>query len=397
MRMTHLQRLIPLSIALATVSACEYTKTENPLSPLIAGPMANVELTTPVLLEPQVGWKFKPNQQPLTLLIENPSSNSPRPFYLLVEVASDVNFANKVYVKDQVPPGTTNGRTSVRLPEPLAAGRTYYWRVKANDGANASEFTPAVAFDILAPIVIGAPTPLSPAGGGRIPMRRPALTAGNAVATGPHATLFYLFEVSLDPAFSSRVVLEETIQGQGQTVLTVPDELATDKVHYWRARVSDGEVTGQWSRTESFRTPLPVVAPPPPGGPPSGPPQPGGTCASSDGVAIVQCIEATYPSYLAAGVSSNQREANMEFLRDRIIEAGICGGLDLAWNLKRGTGPRSIDALAWRTNNGDEVVDIGAAFDDTSQTLRLQWGIVGGPPGYDYYTPRPICTSPFRP
>ena len=30
----------------------------------------------------------------------------------------------------------------------------------------------------------------------------------------------------------------------------------------------------------------------------------------------------------------------MEFLRNRMIEAGICGGLDLGWNLKRG-GPDS--------------------------------------------------------
>lgn len=81
----------------------------------------------------------------------------------------------------------------------------------------------------------------------------------------------------------------------------------------------------------------------------------------------------------------------MEFLRDRIIEAGICGGLDLAWNLKRGVGPHSIDALAWRTGGVDEVVDVGAAFDDTSSELRLQWSIVGGPPGYDRYEPRPTC------
>ena len=31
----------------------------------------------------------------------------------------------------------------------------------------------------------------------------------------------------------------------------------------------------------------------------------------------------------SAGVSLSQRQANMAFLRDRIIEAGRCGGLDL--------------------------------------------------------------------
>ena len=51
----------------------------------------------------------------------------------------------------------------------------------------------------------------------------------------------------------------------------------------------------------------------------------------------------------------------------------------------------SRDALAWRTGSGDEVVDIGLAYDDTSTELRLQWGIVAGPPGYDGYSPRPTC------
>jgi hypothetical protein len=76
----------------------------------------------------------------------------------------------------------------------------------------------------------------------------------------------------------------------------------------------------------------------------------------------------------------------MEFLRDRVIETGICGGLDLGRNLKRGVGPYSIDALAWKLPSGFvEVVDIGFAYDDTSIPLRLTWGIVEGPPGYDGY------------
>ena len=152
-------------------------------------------------------------------------------------------------------------------------------------------------------------------------------------------------------------------------------------------RITDGKNTGPWSRTETFRTPVaPVVVPPPPP-PPGGGGGGGGSCASNNGELIVQCISAKYPSYLAAGVSLDQRIANMSFLRDRVIEAGICGGLDLAWNLKRGTGPHSIDALAWRTGGKDEVVDIGAAYDDTSKPLTLMWTIVEGPPGYDPYPP----------
>ena len=52
----------------------------------------------------------------------------------------------------------------------------------------------------------------------------------------------------------------------------------------------------------------------------------------------------------------------MAYIRDRMIEAGICGGFDLAWNLKRGVGPRSTDALLWRDGGRDRVIDIAAGL-----------------------------------
>ena len=168
------------------------------------------------------------------------------------------------------------------------------------------------------------------------------------------------------------------------------NDLAANTLHFWRARVHDNETIGPWSRVESFRT----GAAPSPG--PSNPPGNGGaTCGPpypSSGPQIVQCIASKYPERLVSGVSHDERIRNMEFLRDRVIEQGICGGLDLAWNLKRGTGPHSIDAIAWRVPGGHvEVVDIGIAYDDTGRTLQLTWGIVEGPPGYDTYSPRPVC------
>lgn len=80
-----------------------------------------------------------------------------------------------------------------------------------------------------------------------------------------------------------------------------------------------------------------------------------------------------------------QRTRNMEFLRDRMIEVARCGGLDVAWNKKRGVGPHSHDAIAWRTRGRVEVVDIALAFKDPSKPLRLHWNITSGPSGYDRY------------
>ncbi len=65
------------------------------------------------------------------------------------------------------------------------------------------------------------------------------------------------------------------------------------------------------------------------------------------------------------------------FLRDRMIEAGKCGGLDLGHNLKRGGPEISIDFLAWRRSDGDMGVDIGVDYDNTSEPLRLAWNLAG--------------------
>ncbi|MGE3345789.1 MAG: hypothetical protein AB7L71_20390 [Vicinamibacterales bacterium] len=376
---------VPLGL-LALLSACEHTKTSNPLSPLIAGPIEGVSITQPILLEPEQGRKFKPAQLPLSLLIENPSSNSPRPFTLRIELSSSETFAEQVVAQTGVAPGS-GGRTTFALPASLPVGRRYYWRVKAEDGANASEYSAVRQFEVLEPVVIGTPSAVSPVSGVRTSSRRPDLVVSNAAVSGPYLPLTYIFQVATDTTFSNLVVFEERSPGAGQTILAIPHDLAYNTPHYWRARVTDSEVLGNWSATADFVTPMPPSAP----GGGGGPVLPPGNCASSDGPTIVACIEAKYPQYLVAGISLHERENNMAFLRDRVIEAGICGGLDLAWNLKRGVGPHSIDALAWRIGNVVEVVDIGAAFDDTSQPLRLQWGIVAGPPGYDGYSPRPTC------
>ena len=371
-------------LAASLGAACEQTRSHNPLSPLIAGPLAGVDITQPVLLEPEANRKFKPAQQPITLLIENPASNSPRPYTIRIELAADAQFATQVASQEGLTPGS-NGRTAFQIPGALPAGRIYYWRVRAQDGANTGNYSNPRAFEILEPLIIGAPSPRAPVGGGRISTRRPTLTVANAPVSGPHLPIRYLWEVATDQAFSDRVAFEETGADVLETSLTLPSDLALNTTFFWRVRVTDSEVTGNWSETEAFQTPLPVSG----GG--SGPSVPPSNCATNNGDALVNCIASKYPSYLAAGISFHEREANMAFLRDRIIEAGICGGMDLARNLKRGVGPHSIDALAWRQPNGSvEVVDIGVGYDDTSQPLRLQWAIVGGPPGYDGY-PTPNC------
>ena len=369
-----------LTIALA---GCEAKKSSNPLSPSVAGPIAGVNITPPKLVDPAQGFKYKESQQPIKLIIENATTTGVRPITYMFEVATDADFTTKVYARSGVPPGE-GGRTSVQIDR-LDLGRAYYWRAKADDGANASQFS-ASQFEVLPKPLLNPPGLVSPVNNERVTSRRPTLRVNASDRNAAVGSLSYEFQIATDQAFTKIVAAGVVGEGSGQTTFEPGADLATDLQHFWRARAGDGETTSAWAGTQTFRTPAPVAPGPSPGPGPGN----GGSCASTNGEAIVRCVEAAYPDKTAAGVSLDQRIANMEFIRDRVIEAGICGGLDLAWNQKRGVGPRSIDAIAWRHNGVDDVVDLGAAYDDTSRKLGIQWIIVPGPPGYERY-PRPAC------
>jgi hypothetical protein len=366
-------------------AACEAKKSSNPLSPSVAGPIPGVNITAPKLVEPAQGFKYKESQQPIKLVIENATSNGVRPVTYMFEVATDVDFNGKVYARSGVPAGD-NGRTSVQIDR-LDLGRAYYWRAKADDGANASQFSSS-QFEVLPKPLLVAPLIYSPVNSERVTSRRPTMIVNNAERNAAVGALSYEFQIATDQGFGKIVAAGISEEAPGQTRFTPSADLASDLLYFWRARAGDGETTSLWAPTQTFKSP--IVAPAP-GPSPSPAPGNGGSCASNNGDAIVRCVGAAYPDKTAAGVSLDQRIANMEFIRDRVIEAGICGGLDLAWNKKRGTGPHSIDAIAWRHNGIDDVVDLGSAYDDTSRPLGLQWAIVAGPPGYDPY-PRPTAS-----
>lgn len=375
--------LLPLTFL---VTACQASKSSNPLSPTVAGPLPGVDISAPKPLEPN-GSPVAVDKQPLTLLVENASSNGPRPLSYNFEVATDTGFTNKVFVKDAVDPGS-DGRTSVRLPDPLATGRSYYWRARAADGANSGPYSAAANFNVYTPVVIEAPVLVSPINSATTPTTRPTLVWASARRTGPNGTIAYIVELSDTDSFANKLVwgVDET---PAQTSYQAPGDITPGRVWYWHVRAYDPTNNGPWSNTQVFKTPAaPVVAPPPSGGGGGGN---GAACSPkpTTGQGIVECVESKYPEKLAAGVSTSQRISNMEFLRDRVIETGICSGMDIGWNLKRGGPTVSVDAIVWR-HGFDDIIDIGFAYDDTSRPLKLQWIPVNAP-FYKAYTPRPTC------
>jgi len=260
------------SLALAAIicSGCEVSKSSNPLSPTVQGPIPGVNITAPKSLQPSGGQKIPVDQQPVTLIVENATTNGVRPLSYRFEIAADANFTTSVYATDMIAPGA-NGRTSVKLPDALATGKTYYWRSLAHDGANTGNYTQTASFDIYTPIVINPPVPASPAPNATVVGIRPRFTFNNATRSGPVGTIVYAVEVASDAGFSNRVALWGSIPEQpGQTSTDMPLDLKYQSVYYWRVAAYDQTTTGPWSSPLGFTTPdQPVVAPPPP--PPGGP------------------------------------------------------------------------------------------------------------------------------
>ena len=133
------------------------------------------------------------------------------------------------------------------------------------------------------------------------------------------------------------------------------------------------------------------VAPTEPGQPVTQPTEPPAAAVAypTNGPDLIAFIAAKYPERLVGGISRDERIQNMQFLRDRIIEAGKCGGMDLGWNLKRGGPDISNDFIVERRDGADYGHDIAFDYDNTDHPLQLYWGD-GSFPFYREY-PAPAC------
>jgi hypothetical protein len=234
-----------------------------------------------------------------------------------------------------------------------------------------------------------APQPLSPRSAIRVANLTPQLVIENGTSTfTPSDGLSYVFEV-FEVDGSGVVAKSDPIPaGSPQTTWDVPaDALKTNKTYAWHAYAIYSNVPGSTSDVVSFRTPLPPASPHAEDG--AGP-----VPCHSGGSAIVGCVGNAYPERLvrtASGPDSlGRRHRNMEFLRDRIIETGICKGMDLGRNFKRGTPVISHDFIVWRTDRA-RGVDIASGYDDVNTTLKLTWQVFGPDRsyGFPYYSKYP--------
>src|SRR5437870_11908741 len=110
---TGMSRTFSVMIALASaigLTACSTEKSSYPLSPTVAGPIPGVNISAPTPMQPSGGAQVAVDQQPVTLVVQNATTNGVRPLNYLFEVATDSQFTNKVFAREGISPG--DGRTT---------------------------------------------------------------------------------------------------------------------------------------------------------------------------------------------------------------------------------------------------------------------------------------------
>ncbi len=298
-------------VAILCLVGCEAAKSANPTAPSVAGPIPGVNITAPRPLEPRANSTLTFNGEPLTLLIENAGSSGSRAIWLQLEVGTDISFKQIVHQADQIALGA-NGRTSYRLPSPLGAGYTYYWRTRAVDGANSGPYSEIAAFVVIPPVVVNSPVATAPSG--LINTNKPEFRVTNGAISGTSG-VGYRFEVARNGDFSQMVaVVTVPVNGSGSTTMTL-GELPYKTTFYWRVRGSDGATESTYSNTLQFIT---VDAPAPPPPPPGGGGVPGGVPVGSGGRAAPG---GPLPGY-GAGVVSAVARANPGALQNSCQDSG---------------------------------------------------------------------------
>ena len=230
------------------------------------------------------------------------------------------------------------------------------------------------------------PASVAPADGAELDTLKPTLVIKPAVGTLVDVTFLYEFQV-LDESGSAAVNTSSLVAASGNEVAyQVSSPLNQDTVYGWRARAVFEGVAGAWSEIATFKTRVPSL---------------GASCASADHLFILACVSAKFPERLQSRDNDDLgRRHDMEFLRDRIIEAGLCGGLQFGWNVKA-NGETSIDFLAWRDrdrsspHNGPGVhdwgIDVAVDYDNNANPLVLSWRPHGIGANWVQYQPTTAC------
>lgn len=353
------KRAITALVAMVCLAGCEAAKSSNPTAPSVAGPIPGVNITAPRPLEPYAGSTLTFSNEPPSLLIENAGTSGNRTLTLRIEVGADDAFRQIVHQADQVALGA-NGRTTYRLPEPLGAGYTYYWRIRATDGANTGPYSSVSSFSVVPPVILDAPVASTPSG--TLTTNKPDFKATNGRVSGTSG-VGYRFEVARTPDFSNPTAVVTVPMSVAGTTQMSLGELPYNTTYYWRVRASDGSIETPYSNVLQFTT-MAQPAPPTtggggtPGGVPKGPggrtPDPSGgrLPLPSYGWTVVQAIANANPAALRN--SCQETGGSWQFM-DQVVDTLRTYDTRWGYNGKRGDANNpSLDVITYHYGAGPD-------------------------------------------
>jgi hypothetical protein len=302
---------------------------------------------------------------PVTLTVDNSATSNDKPLTYVFEGSVDPSFSGEVFRQAGIAAGA-NGRTSVSVPGPLPAGRTFYWRARATDGVTASAFSDVFQFTVFEPFVLSTPGPVAPADGETVDTLQPTLRTLNADRRGTAEVVTYDFEVSTTSDFAALVAQGAVPEQDGTTSMTL-SPLPNARNHFWRVRARSESATTSWSVARRFTTPAAATPPPPPTPPTLPPSDPGPRPNAVEGTAMVAAVIA---DLRARGISM----------------AGPCGAFEItrrvAWAFRnRGAGTerkpggtncqgQSIDIIIF--TDGQTVDMVGSAGSQNNPSWNEQ-------------------------
>ncbi len=161
-----------------------------------------------------------------------------------------MNFQTLLHHNERVQLGD-NGRTAYRLPEPFGTGYTYYWRVRAVDGANTGPYSHTSSFSVVNKVLIEAP--IAARTRGQVDEQQADLP--RAQRPIEYTDAYYRFEVAngaqhqRDDGGDHRVARIERRNDDDARRPCLRDDV------YWRVHGTDGTTQSEYSPILSFTTP----------------------------------------------------------------------------------------------------------------------------------------------
>ena len=240
--------LVTISAAVLALAGCTSSSTQPSGSSSVVAPKGTI---------PTQNATIRYIDQPVTLSIANATVTQPGTTTYTFEVSTDAAFNTKVQTKTGVAEGT-GGQTSVKLDQ-LAGASDYYWHAKAASGGTDGVFGQTFKFTVGPPIVINAPTPVTPAANAATGALL-TFTVANAQRSGPVGPVTYRFEVSTSPAFGALLLSATVNEGAGSTSYAAPSELPGETTLYWRVTAIDAAngISSPVSSTGQFQTSLTI-------------------------------------------------------------------------------------------------------------------------------------------